>query len=238
MLHWYASMNYKICTHYMKFGFVIDVEDVKFVINFDYPSNSEDYVHRIGRTGRSQRTGTAYTFFTPNNANKATDLVAVLKEAKQVINPKLQEMADSRAWTNGNSNGRGRNRWGRSRQQNQNRSSSRSRSRSPRRNSRRDRSRSRERSRRRRSRSDSGGDDRSPPSSRSGKSVITPAPQPPLPPSQPLLVAYQPSLPPPAGPYGPFQMPNGAMWISVRSTTSCSTLTSERTYRYRNFLRR
>lgn len=83
-----------------------DVEDVKFVINFDYPSNSEDYVHRIGRTGRSSRTGTAYTFFTPNNANKASDLLAVLKEAKQVINPKLQEMAD-RNWGNGNSSGRG-----------------------------------------------------------------------------------------------------------------------------------
>ena len=83
-----------------------DVEDVKFVINFDYPSNSEDYVHRIGRTGRSSRTGTAYTFFTPSNANKASDLVAVLKEAKQVINPKLLEMADNR-WANGNSGGRG-----------------------------------------------------------------------------------------------------------------------------------
>lgn len=71
-----------------------DVEDVKFVINYDYPSNSEDYVHRIGRTGRSQRTGTAYTFFTPQNSNKAADLVSVLKEAKQVINPKLQDMAD------------------------------------------------------------------------------------------------------------------------------------------------
>lgn len=70
---------------------------MKFVINFDYPSNSEDYVHRIGRTGRSQRTGTAYTFFTPSNSNKAADLVAVLKEAKQVINPKLQDMAD-RSW--------------------------------------------------------------------------------------------------------------------------------------------
>lgn len=70
------------------------MEDVKFVINFDYPCNSEDYVHRIGRTGRSQRTGTAYTFFTPQNSNKAADLVAVLKEAKQVINPKLQDMAE------------------------------------------------------------------------------------------------------------------------------------------------
>lgn len=83
---------------------ITDVEDVKFVINFDYPSNSEDYVHRIGRTGRSQRTGTAYTFFTPSNSNKASDLVAVLTEAKQVINPKLQEMANNRNWNNTNNN--------------------------------------------------------------------------------------------------------------------------------------
>ena len=30
----------------------IHVDDVKFVINYDYPNNSEDYIHRIGRTGR------------------------------------------------------------------------------------------------------------------------------------------------------------------------------------------
>ena len=76
--------------------YISDVEDVKFVINFDYPSCSEDYVHRIGRTGRRQKTGTAYTFFTPNNSNKANDLIQVLKEANQVINPKLLELADSR----------------------------------------------------------------------------------------------------------------------------------------------
>lgn len=61
-----------------------DVDDVKFVINYDYPSNSEDYVHRIGRTGRSNNTGTAYTLFTNTNANKANDLIQVLKEANQV----------------------------------------------------------------------------------------------------------------------------------------------------------
>lgn len=69
------------------------MEDVKFVINLDYPSNSEDYVHRIGRTGRSQRTGTAYAFFTPGNAHKASDLIQVLEEAKQVVNPKLYELS-------------------------------------------------------------------------------------------------------------------------------------------------
>ena len=73
----------------------LDVDDVKFVINFDYPNNSEDYIHRIGRTGRKDRTGTAYTLFTPNNAAKAGDLIDVLTEAKQVVNPKLQELRGS-----------------------------------------------------------------------------------------------------------------------------------------------
>ena len=72
-----------------------DVDDIKFVINLDYPNNSEDYVHRIGRTGRSSNTGTAYTFFTPNNAKQANDLIAVLQEAKQVVNPKLIQLAES-----------------------------------------------------------------------------------------------------------------------------------------------
>ncbi|CAA9997370.1 unnamed protein product [Nesidiocoris tenuis] len=72
----------------------LDVEDVKFVINYDYPSSSEDYVHRIGRTGRSKRTGTSYTFFTTGNARQAKDLISVLEEAKQEMNPKLLELAE------------------------------------------------------------------------------------------------------------------------------------------------
>lgn len=73
-----------------------DVEDVKFVINYDYPNSSEDYIHRIGRTARSQKTGTAYTFFTPNNMKQAADLISVLREANQAINPKLIQMAEDR----------------------------------------------------------------------------------------------------------------------------------------------
>jgi len=72
-----------------------DVDDVKFVINFDYPNSSEDYVHRIGRTGRAGHTGTAYTLFTQKNAPKARDLVAVLTEANQQISPKLQQLVNS-----------------------------------------------------------------------------------------------------------------------------------------------
>jgi hypothetical protein len=73
---------------------IADVEDVKYVINFDYPNTSEDYIHRIGRTGRCNLSGTAYAFFTPNNARQAKELIAVLEEANQAINPKLAELAN------------------------------------------------------------------------------------------------------------------------------------------------
>ncbi|XP_074648921.1 uncharacterized protein LOC141904254 isoform X1 [Tubulanus polymorphus] len=85
----------------------LDVEDIKFVINFDYPNSSEDYVHRIGRTGRSNNTGTAYTFFTMGNIKQAGDLVQVLEEAKQEVNPRLVQLAQSNS-----SYGKGRGRWG------------------------------------------------------------------------------------------------------------------------------
>ncbi|XP_053299651.1 probable ATP-dependent RNA helicase DDX17 [Pleuronectes platessa] len=73
----------------------LDVEDVKFVINYDYPNSSEDYIHRIGRTARSNNKGTAYTFFTPGNLRQARELIRVLEEARQAINPKLLQMVDT-----------------------------------------------------------------------------------------------------------------------------------------------
>ncbi|VBB87140.1 Putative ATP-dependent RNA helicase [Podospora comata] len=71
----------------------IDVRNITHVINYDYPNNSEDYIHRIGRTGRAGAKGTAITYFTTDNAKQARDLVGVLREAKQVIDPRLEEMA-------------------------------------------------------------------------------------------------------------------------------------------------
>lgn len=85
-----------ICVSHMptiKCLVVADVEDVKYVINFDYPNSSEDYIHRIGRTGRCQQAGTAYTFFTPGNQRQARELIAVLSEAHQDVNPRLMELA-------------------------------------------------------------------------------------------------------------------------------------------------
>ncbi|XP_063707151.1 uncharacterized protein LOC134835991 isoform X3 [Culicoides brevitarsis] len=73
----------------------LDVDNVKYVINFDYPNSSEDYVHRIGRTGRCEQLGTAYTFFTQNNARQARELVSVLEEAGQCPPPELLSLAQS-----------------------------------------------------------------------------------------------------------------------------------------------
>jgi ATP-dependent RNA helicase DDX5/DBP2 len=62
----------------------IDVKDVKTVINYDFPAQIEDYVHRIGRTGRAGNKGTAFSFFTPADSRKSRDLIAILKQTSQV----------------------------------------------------------------------------------------------------------------------------------------------------------
>jgi ATP-dependent RNA helicase DDX5/DBP2 len=63
----------------------LDVKDVKEVINFDFPSCVEDYVHRIGRTGRAGAKGKAHTFFTASDARHARQLCALLAEADQPV---------------------------------------------------------------------------------------------------------------------------------------------------------
>lgn len=70
--------------------FVTDVDDVKFVINYDYAMTVEDYVHRIGRTGRSEAVGTAYTFISELNPKQARELIGVLEEAGQKVPHELQ----------------------------------------------------------------------------------------------------------------------------------------------------
>uniref|UniRef100_A0A674BIP6 RNA helicase n=1 Tax=Salmo trutta TaxID=8032 RepID=A0A674BIP6_SALTR len=85
----------------------LDVEDVKFVINYDYPNSSEDYIHRIGRTARSTNKGTAYTFFTPGNLRQARELIRVLEEARQAINPKLLQLVNTGRGGGGRSRFRG-----------------------------------------------------------------------------------------------------------------------------------
>ncbi|KAL6897339.1 hypothetical protein ACP4OV_007035 [Aristida adscensionis] len=67
----------------------LDIPDVEVVINYSYPLTTEDYVHRIGRTGRAGKKGVAHTFFTQANKGLAGELVNVLREAGQVVPPSL-----------------------------------------------------------------------------------------------------------------------------------------------------
>ncbi|KAJ3331646.1 RNA-dependent ATPase [Blyttiomyces sp. JEL0837] len=63
----------------------IDVKDVEYVINFTYPLTTEDYCHRIGRTGRAGKKGIAHTFFTMHDKSHSGALINVLKQAKQNV---------------------------------------------------------------------------------------------------------------------------------------------------------
>ena len=73
----------------------LDVRDIKTVINYDFPSAMEDYIHRIGRTGRAGKTGDAYSFFTYEDSKKSRDLIKILEDSKQQVPEQLREYARS-----------------------------------------------------------------------------------------------------------------------------------------------
>ncbi|KAI9095799.1 Ddx5 protein [Phlyctochytrium arcticum] len=98
----------------------LDVKELEFVINYDFPNNVEDYVHRIGRTARGSDTvGTAYTFFSrgsKQDRGSARELVELMKAAGQVVSPELESMglrggpkaAGGGRWRGGGGGGGGR----------------------------------------------------------------------------------------------------------------------------------
>lgn len=56
----------------------------------------EDYVHRVGRTGRAGNKGTAYTFITPAQDKYANDIVKALKSSNSVVSLELQALVDGK----------------------------------------------------------------------------------------------------------------------------------------------
>ncbi|KAG2295323.1 hypothetical protein Bca52824_041992 [Brassica carinata] len=71
----------------------LDVKDIRAVINYDFPNGVEDYVHRIGRTGRAGATGQAFTFFGDQDSKHASDLIKILEGANQRVPPQIRDMA-------------------------------------------------------------------------------------------------------------------------------------------------
>lgn len=63
----------------------LDIPDVRTVIIYDFPNDLDEYVHKIGRTGRVGNVGTAISFFSHENAPLASGLSALLRESRQRV---------------------------------------------------------------------------------------------------------------------------------------------------------
>jgi ATP-dependent RNA helicase DDX3X len=85
----------------------LDIPNVSVVVQYDLPSNIDDYVHRIGRTGRAGKTGQAIAFFNEKNRNIVDDLVPLLKETSQEVPQWLDAMVTKRPMQSSNYRGRG-----------------------------------------------------------------------------------------------------------------------------------
>ena len=76
-------INVLIATDIVSRG--IDIDDIQLVINYDSPHDPEDYVHRIGRTARANRTGCAITLITPSDSQS-------LHKIEKLIGKSIEEL--------------------------------------------------------------------------------------------------------------------------------------------------
>ncbi|KAL6636730.1 hypothetical protein ACP70R_024302 [Stipagrostis hirtigluma subsp. patula] len=84
----------------------LDIPHVAHVINFDLPNDIDDYVHRIGRTGRAGKSGLATAFFNEGNISLARPLCELMQEANQEVPQWLERYAARSSYGGGG----GRNR--------------------------------------------------------------------------------------------------------------------------------
>lgn len=64
----------------------LDISGISHVVNYDVPGQAEDYVHRIGRTGRAAQTGDAYTFMAP-------DEIAMVRTIERVLGQPIDRVS-------------------------------------------------------------------------------------------------------------------------------------------------
>jgi ATP-dependent RNA helicase DDX5/DBP2 len=79
----------------------LDIKDVKYVVNYDLPKTLEDYIHRIGRTGRAGNLGTAITFFpadayAPDVIRMARGIVSSMRSIGQQPPAELESLTGGR----------------------------------------------------------------------------------------------------------------------------------------------
>lgn len=90
----------------------LDIPNVTHVVNYDLPTDVDDYVHRIGRTGRAGNTGLSTAFFNRGNKGIVRELIDLLKEANQEVPSFLETVAREGGYGGGRGGG-GRGRGGR-----------------------------------------------------------------------------------------------------------------------------
>ena len=92
----------------------IDVKNIRLVVNYDMPQDVEDYVHRIGRTGRKTKEGynhgKSVSLMTGDDDKLAPKLMQILRDSEQPIPAQLEEMAQRASRSGGR--GGGRRSWG------------------------------------------------------------------------------------------------------------------------------
>jgi ATP-dependent RNA helicase DDX5/DBP2 len=75
----------------------LDVKEIRYVINYDMPNDIENYIHRIGRTGRKTKEGyqegTSVTYLMYPLGKVVKELVKVMEEADQIVTPELRQAA-------------------------------------------------------------------------------------------------------------------------------------------------
>jgi ATP-dependent RNA helicase DDX3X len=91
----------------------LDIPNVTHVVNYDLPTDIDDYVHRIGRTGRAGNTGIATAFFNRGNRGVVRELIDLLKEANQEVPGFLDTVARESSFGGGGRGGRSRGGGGR-----------------------------------------------------------------------------------------------------------------------------
>ena len=80
-----GKLEILVATDVMSRG--IDVEGIDWVVNFDVPLDPEDYVHRIGRTGRAGENGVAFTFMAPDEVSPLREIEYFTKQLVPVWEP-------------------------------------------------------------------------------------------------------------------------------------------------------
>jgi superfamily II DNA/RNA helicase len=84
-----GEVDLLVCTDVAARG--LDIKDVPAVFNFDVPFNAEDYVHRIGRTGRAGASGLAVTLVSPSDTRLVSDIEKLIKTKLEVENYPLED---------------------------------------------------------------------------------------------------------------------------------------------------